>query len=159
MIDFNDDGYEAKEAEPETTVDQLSQIFRDNFVAYYRSHVAHVNTIGRNFYSDHKLLQKIYENLQDQIDAIAEQLRTLDAWMPCDIQDVLTRSEVDTGELEGDSDFLLEMVREDLLHLVEEYKELETIAVAENLEHISNYAQDRVTTLTKFVWMLNATLG
>jgi DNA-binding ferritin-like protein len=49
-----------------TTESQLQQVFANNFVAYFRTHVAHVNTQGRNFYSDHKLLGKIYEDLQNQ---------------------------------------------------------------------------------------------
>ena len=42
----------------------LQETFAGNFVSYYRSHVAHVNIQGRNFYQDHKLLQKIYEYFQ-----------------------------------------------------------------------------------------------
>ena len=54
------------------TLEQLIQVFNDNFTAYFRSHVAHVNIMGRNFLSDHKLLEKVYEDLQEQIDSIAE---------------------------------------------------------------------------------------
>jgi starvation-inducible DNA-binding protein len=137
----------------------LTQIFNNNFVAYYRSHVAHVNTEGRNFYSDHKLLQKIYESLQDQIDVIAELLRSMEEYMPCDIQDVLNESEISTAILEGDSDFLLEAVMKDLQALKDSYDELEDVAEDEDYEEISNYAQDRVLALNKQIWMLRATLN
>ena len=137
----------------------LTQIFNNNFVAYYRSHVAHVNTEGRNFYSDHKLLQKIYESLQDQIDVIAELLRSMEEYMPCDIQDVLNESEISTKILEGDSDFLLEAVMKDLQALKDSYDELEDVADDEDYEEISNYAQDRVLALNKQIWMLRATLN
>lgn len=137
----------------------LTQIFNNNFVAYYRSHVAHVNTEGRNFYSDHKLLQKIYESLQDQIDVIAELLRSMGEYMPCDIQDVLNQSEISTKILEGDSDFLLEAVMKDLQALKDSYDELEDVAEDEDYEEISNYAQDRVLALNKQIWMLRATLN
>ena len=39
----------------------IEETFAANFVAYYRSHAGHINIVGRNFYQDHKLLQKIYE--------------------------------------------------------------------------------------------------
>ena len=45
----------------------LEETFAANFVSYYRTHVAHVNIQGRNFYQDHKLLQKIYEYFQDNL--------------------------------------------------------------------------------------------
>jgi cystathionine beta-lyase len=46
----------------------LEETFAGNFVLYYRAHQAHVNIVGRNFASDHKLLEKVYEYLQGNID-------------------------------------------------------------------------------------------
>ena len=142
-----------------TTAEQLTQIFRDNFVVYFRSHVAHVNITGRNFRSDHKLLQGIYERRQAEIDKIGEILRTMDEFMPSDLSEVIAESHIDTGELEGSADFLLEMVQEDLEHLLDEYKELITIASDEGLEEISNYAQDQALDIEKSIWMLKSTLA
>lgn len=141
------------------TAEQLTQIFRDNFVTYFRSHVAHVNITGRNFRSDHKLLQGVYERRQEQIDRIGEILRTMDEYMPCDLQEVLDESHIDTGELSGDADHLLNMVMEDLVHLKDEYCDLIGIANEEGLDEISNYAQDQALDLEKSIWMLRATLG
>lgn len=140
------------------TAEQLTQIFRDNFVAYFRSHVAHVNITGRNFTADHELLGGIYESLQGQIDFIGELLRTLREYMPCDIAEVLEMSHIDTGELSGTADYYLEMVQEDLNHLIEEYRELIDIAEDEGHQEIANYAQDRVLALEKQTWMLRSTL-
>jgi len=142
-----------------TTAEQLTQLFKDNFVAYYRSHAAHANITGRNFRSDHKLLQGVYERRQAQIDIIGELLRTLDEYMPCDISAIIAESQIGTDELAGDSDFLLEAVKEDLQFLANEYRELVIIAELEDESQISNYAQDQILDLTKSIWMLNSTLG
>jgi len=142
-----------------TTQEQLLQVFNDNFVAYFRSHVAHVNIIGRNFVSDHKLLGKVYEDLQDQIDTIAELLRTLDEFMPCCLDDIIAASEIATLPIEGDSDSLLEQVLEDLGQLKGCYEELMTVSEKEGHKEIANYAQDRVLAIAKFEWMLRSTLG
>ena len=141
-----------------TTQEQLTQVFNNNFVAYYRSHVAHVNILGRNFYSDHKLLQKVYEDLQDQIDKLAELLRTLDDYMPCEIQDVLNQSEIGTGIFEEDADGFLHGVKDDLESLKGSYESLMTVAEKDGHEEIANYAQERILALAKFIWMLNSTL-
>ena len=141
------------------TAEQLTQIFRDNFVTYFRSHVAHVNVTGRTFRSDHKLLGGIYERRQAEIDKIGEILRTMDEYMPCDLSEVIAESHIDTGELSGDADHLLEMVQLDLEHLLDEFKQLIEIAAEEDLEEISNYAQDQALDLEKSIWMLRATLG
>lgn len=140
------------------TTEQLIEVFNDNFVAYYRSHVAHVNITGRNFHSDHKLLQKVYEDLQDQIDNIAEMIRTLDEFMPNDLFKVLGDTSVNTDAVEGDADSLLEMVRSDLEQLITCTTELMEIAEEEGHKEIANYAQDRILAINKFIWMLRSTL-
>ncbi len=141
-----------------TTVAALQEVFYNNFTAYYRSHVAHVNIMGRNFHSDHELLGGIYEELQGQIDTIAELLRTLDEFMPCEVQFVLDQSTIGTGIFEGDSIELLSGVRDDLATLKSFYEELMVTAEAEGHDEIANYAQDRILALAKHIWMLNATL-
>jgi starvation-inducible DNA-binding protein len=141
-----------------TTQAQLQQVFADNFVAYFRSHVAHANIQGRNFYSDHKLLRKIYEDLQDQIDTIAELLRTLQEFMPASLDEVLGTTTITQMPCVGDADTLLEDVRADLGQLKECHEELIKTADDEGLLEISNYAQDRVLQLAKFMWMLDSTL-
>jgi starvation-inducible DNA-binding protein len=142
-----------------TTEEQLTQVFNCNFVAYYRSHSSHVNIEGRNFYSDHKLLQKIYEDLLVQVDRLGELLRTIGEYMPCEIQDVLNNSHISTGILEGPADYLLDTIETDLDHLKDEYVELMMIAENEDRQEIANYAQDRILQLEKFIWMLRSTLS
>ena len=142
-----------------TTQEQLQQVFADNFVAYFRSHVAHVNIVGRNFVSDHKLLQKIYEDLQGQIDTIAELLRSMDEFMPNQLSKVTDTSHIMDSPLDGDSDYLLTAVYDDIEHLKGCYEELIKVGNLEGYDHISNYAQDRVLALSKFCWMLKSVLS
>jgi len=141
-----------------TTAELLTQIFKNNFVVYFRSHAAHVNITGRNFRSDHKLLQGVYERRQEQIDKIGEILRTMQEYMPCDISEVVADSSIPTDAIEGKADELLENVMMDLEHLLEDYKALIVIATEEGLEEISNYGQDQALDLEKSIWMLRSTL-
>lgn len=141
-----------------TTEEQLTQVFNDNFVTYFRSHAAHVNITGRTFRSDHKLLQGVYERRQAQIDQLGELLRTLDVYMPCSLPDILEQSQISTDAIEGDADELLEAVRTDLEQLKEDYQELMAVAEEEGHADIGNYAQDQILDLAKSIWMLSATL-
>ena len=141
-----------------TTAEQLTQVFNDNFVAYYRSHAAHANITGRNFRSDHKLLQGVYERRQDQIDVLGELLRTLQENMPNDLYEILKNSELPTDAIEGTADELLRMVMYDLEQLRDCYIELEEIADEDEHEEIGNYAQDQILDLNKSIWMLRSTL-
>lgn len=137
---------------------QLQQVFRDNFVAYYRSHVAHANIVGRNFYSDHKLLGKIYEHLQANIDVLAELLRTLGEQMPTNIASVIAESDVADDACEGTADDLMMEVRDNIQQLDSAYQELVVQATEESIDEISDFAQGEIRVLRKYLWMLDSTL-
>lgn len=137
----------------------LTQVFSTNFMAYLHSHIAHVNITGRNFQSDHALLGGIYEDLQDQIDHIGELLRTIQTFMPRDLDSIIEDSMIENHAVKGDADALLEHVYEDIETLIECYRELVVAADEEGAIEISNYAQDRLLALDKHCWMLRSTLG
>ena len=141
------------------TIEQLTQVFNDNFVAYFRSHVSHVNIMGRNFKSDHELLGGIYEDLQSQIDTIGELLRTLGEFMPSSLNEVIDKSHIMAYSIEGTSDQLLSDVKDDLDHLKDCYVELMEVSEREGHQEIANYAQDRILALAKQIWMLESTLS
>lgn len=140
------------------TADQLTQVFNDNFVAYFRSHSAHLNIVGRNFRSDHKLLQGVYERRQAEIDRLGELIRTLGEFAPRNIMEILNGSEIEDSEVDGSSEDLLGTVRDNLESLRGCYEELMAVASAEGHEEIANYAQDQVLDLAKSIWMLDSTL-
>ena len=139
-------------------INKLTEVFNTNFVVYTRSHIAHLNITGRNFYSDHKLLNKIYDSLQADIDLLGEQIRTLGAMAPESIGAIVDGSVIKDDMVFGTADELLETVLADITALTSLYKELEPLAEEENEDQISNFAQDRQTTLTRFAWMLRSTL-
>ena len=142
-----------------TTQEQLIQIFNNNFVAYFRSHAAHVNITGRNFRSDHKMLQGVYERRQAQIDAIGELLRTIGEYMPCDLYDILDNTKLITTPIEGTADELLNAVLDDLEILRDEFIAFEKIATDEGHDELANYAQDQILDIKKSIWMLESTLS
>ena len=141
-----------------STQQQLQQVFADNFVAYYRAHVAHVNIQGRNFVSDHKLLGKIYEDLRGQTDTIAELLRTVQEFMPASLEQVIGSSQISTDDVAGSAEDLLMLVRDDLAELKLCYQELMEVAEDDGHKEIANYAQDRILKLAKYIWMLDSVL-
>jgi len=136
----------------------LEETFASNFVSYYRSHVAHVNLKSRTFYQDHKLLQKIYEYFQGNIDTIAEKLRTVRAYMPSDLSTVTAISTIADMPTVGSADDLLAHVLESLEAMIDQYHELNDAAEAVNYIDISNFAQDQIGQIARFRWMIESTL-
>lgn len=142
----------------ELTKQQLRLVFNDNFVAYFRSHVAHVNIQGRNFHSDHELLAGIYEARQGQIDTIAELLRTMGEFMPMSLGEVVMDASIADDDVMGSADDLLSQIRDTLTQLLDQFIALNETADEDELEEIANYAQEQILALRKDLWMLDSTL-
>lgn len=137
---------------------KLLEIFADNFVSYWSAHSNHINITGRNFYSDHKLLEKIYEDAQEQIDTIGEFIRTIEAQVPATIPEILDLSMIGESTAE-DADSRLRIVNENQEYMMDRYKELFDIATVMTDQDIANYAADRIRAHAKFKWMLESVLG
>jgi starvation-inducible DNA-binding protein len=138
----------------------LLKTFATSFVAYYKSHAAHWNTTSRNFYSDHKLLEKIYEDIFDSVDDIAEIARTLKIQVPSTLSDIVDDSEVSDEPIfdSGEGIEFLQDIYDDLEILISVFHELEEETDSIEYSHINNFAQDRVRVLQKFCWMLRSTI-
>ena len=136
----------------------LEEAFAGNFVSYYRAHVSHVNLVGPNFYQYHKLLQKVYTFLGDNIDTIAEKLRTIKATMPNDLNTVLGLSPIADMPVTGDAEQMLMDVVESLEALIDLWHAVNDAAEDVDYIDIGNFAQDQIGSIAKFRWMLEATL-
>lgn len=139
---------------------ELIKAFATSFVAYYKAHAAHWNVTGRNFYSDHKLLNKIYEDIFNSVDDLAEIARTLKIEVPCVLGNIIADSDVMDTPIydDGDGDEYLQAVYDDIEILISTFHALESVTDTTEYSHINNYAQDRVRALQKFCWMLRSTI-
>jgi starvation-inducible DNA-binding protein len=137
---------------------KLLEVFADNFVSYWSAHSNHINITGRNFYSDHKLLNKIYNDAGDAIDDLGEFIRTIGAKAPATIPDILELSTI--GEMTAeDADERLTIVGENQEYMMNRYKELFDIATEMTDQDIANFAADRIRAHAKFKWMIDSTLS
>lgn len=136
----------------------LTQAFSTNFLVYYKSHVAHVNVTGRNFYQDHKLLQKIYEDAQTAIDTYAELLRQCECEMPHTLGEVCDTSQIGDNlkaksaekyiaEIYSDTETLIELLQK----LYEESEEMEQYG-------LSAFVSERLMAHKKYCWMMRSLL-
>jgi DNA-binding ferritin-like protein len=139
-------------------IETLEQVFATNFQVYYRTHVAHVNIVGRNFISDHELLGGIYEGFQGNIDTLGEMLRTLKRKMPNSLGKVQSLSVVGDIPVTGTSEELLQSVYDDLDIMIELYTDLYRVADEEQHTEISNFSQDQLGLLRKSCWKLRSVL-
>lgn len=136
----------------------LEETFSANFVSYYRSHAAHINIVGPNFPQYHKLLEKVYEYFQGNIDTIGEKIRTVRAKVPANITTILEISGIEDKMVEGSPEEYLATVLDAIDIMVDQYHAVNVAAEDVDYIDISNFAQDQIGILVKFRWMLEATL-
>jgi starvation-inducible DNA-binding protein len=67
----------------------LTQCLRDSIYVYHQTQLVHWNLMGGKFYSIHKLTEKIYKEMQDGNDTIAEHIRSLDIATPKTVEDLM----------------------------------------------------------------------
>jgi starvation-inducible DNA-binding protein len=61
---------------------KAKQAFADSFIFYLQAHYYHWNVEGRHFSQDHGLFGTIYEEVQDNLDKFAEEIRTIGTYAP-----------------------------------------------------------------------------
>jgi starvation-inducible DNA-binding protein len=140
------------------TLDALLETFCDNFVNSYRAHSIHFNIVGPEFYSNHKLLQKIYEDSESIQDDLGELIRALGALAPETIGDIMSMADLDDSTTGSSAEELLQHVLDGQEHMIDSYRRLEEVADDEGEKDISNFAQDRIRQHKKFAWMLRSSI-
>jgi DNA-binding ferritin-like protein len=135
----------------------LRKAFSTNFMLYFQSHASHVNVTGRNFVSDHSILDSIYTDAQSNIDTYAEFMRTLGMMMPTMLSDVITQSELPDRFLTSGN--VLAKVEECIDCQIEILVELYELAEEAKEFGLSGYVQERLVTHKKQCWMLESITG
>ena len=139
-------------------IEAMKVYFATNFQYYVKSHGYHVNVVGADFYQYHKLFQKVYEDAQENIDSIAEEIRTLQSVVPFSLDRI---NELTTIEDANDAPTGLEMVKElldDTETVCETIRACHELAENEDCYGLVNYLEGRLDDHYKFQWMLRSTI-
>lgn len=130
--------------------------FASNFVLYLKTHGAHANVTGMFFAQLHDLFGKQYEDLQDQIDTIAEKIRTLDVMAPMSMTEITQQSAIDDFVGTTDAKGYISRLLDDHEKMIIVIKKAFDRAVEVKQEGIANYLSERMDAHAKIAWMLRA---
>lgn len=138
-------------------IESMKIYFATNFSYYLKAHGYHVNVVGSDFYQYHKLLGNIYEDSQENIDKIAEQIRTLDEIVPFSLNRIMELTRIEDAETTPQALIMISKILEDTLILVETINEARDLAEKEKCYGLVNYLEGRLDDHQKFIWMLKST--
>jgi len=140
--------------------EELTELLSDVVSFYFRAHGAHWNVVGADFSEYHKLFQKIYEDVYESIDPIAENLRKLGSKAPFTLTDFLATRTIDDAPAVSQDPRALAM---DLLQandpLLDELSDAFDCATNYGQQGVANFLAGRIDQHQFWKWQLTASLG
>jgi starvation-inducible DNA-binding protein len=138
--------------------EHLKVLQATSFSYYVKAHQFHWCVEGPDFPQYHKFLLKLYEDIYETVDTIAEYIRALDSYTPgslmrymelTKIQDQLKipRAELMFAELLQDTDILLSVIMECF-----------ALATECNEQGIANFLSERQAAMEKWRWQMRSIL-
>lgn len=138
-------------------IEKMKVYLASNFAFYLKIHFFHWNVEGPNFPQYHKFFEKIYEELWEVNDDIAEQIRSIQGYAPGSLGRFkeISRISDQTDVIPAAQMFNIAMAdNSEMISLIQELYEM---AEANNECGLSNFLQDRLLVHKKLGWMLRAT--
>jgi starvation-inducible DNA-binding protein len=124
------------------------------FCYYSKLHTSHFNVTGRNFYSDHLFLEKMYKSVWKSYDHLGEELRALDILCPSGFSRL---NELSVIKDQSIVPIPVEMFEE---LAIDNEKIIEVLTIVNKLssDHsgLQNFIQERIDEHSKFAWMLRS---
>jgi starvation-inducible DNA-binding protein len=137
---------------------KAKQVFADTFLFYLQAHYYHWNVEGRHFRQDHKLFQKIYEDVQESVDKFAEQLRTLDTFAPGVFNRFIDLTNIDQESIIPVAEEMYSKLIDSNERVIVGLTELFDMLENNHLHGFGNFIADRIDAHNKHQWMLRSTL-
>lgn len=121
-----------------------------------KSHFVHLNLVGENFWQYHKMLDKIYKDLNENFDSISEQIRTLKLFAPASLMSFQKYSVIEDLNQVREARSMLYELYLDFDKLIDSVTEANSFA--EGHIGLQNFLQGLAEGLEKWRWMLRVTV-
>jgi len=144
---------------PDDLVEKTKEVLANTFVLYMKAHSYHWNVIGSDFPQLHKFFGKLYEELHDAVDVLAEQLRQLDSFAPATLSRMVELSTIEEDEKIPTAVNMVNNLITANEKVIDSIKDCYKMAEQLEMYAHSNILQDRLSAHVKHNWMLKATAG
>jgi starvation-inducible DNA-binding protein len=128
----------------------------DTFVFYMKSHSYHWNIIGPDFPQLHDFFGKLYDELHDAIDVLAEEIRMLDSFTPSTLGRMVELSTLEEDEKIPTPQNMIKNLYDANDKVADTIRECYKLAEEAGEYGFSNILQDRLSAHAKHKWMLRS---
>lgn len=139
-------------------VNALATLLSDSVVIKYVFQGAHWNVVGQDFGQYHTLFGMFYEDVDDAIDIIAEDIRKLGAPAPSNLSDFLRLTNIPEATPGASVQELLKVCYESNEIIIVDINEAFAMADAANEQGIADDMAARDAVHKKWRWMMKASL-
>lgn len=137
-------------------IEQMKVSLASVFSLYLKTHNFHFNVEGPNFPQYHEFLEDMYKEIFKSFDPMAEELRTLQAYVPASLSRFQALSLVE-DELNIPSPInMMKQLQADNLRVIGQLKKTHRIAEEENACGLVNFLEDRIDQHYKHDWKLRS---
>lgn len=146
-------------ADSHEITDALSQLTADAVVLYYKARNFHWNVQGPGFFTLHEQFEKLYTALADQIDAIAERVRTRHGTPPTTLAEVITKSRIQEVSEVLPAEAMVAAIAADLRAFIAYINSVEDLAEQHGDRTTADTLDDVRDDLALRAWMFESYLG
>jgi starvation-inducible DNA-binding protein len=140
----------------EKLIEQLKTILGTNFGLYFKAHSFHWNIEGADFVQYHKFLGKLYEQVFNNTDLIAEKIRMLGSYAPTSLSRMLELSDIEESQSIPEAINMFRELEKDNERFIIHIRAGIVAADAANEPAISNFLQDLLDQHQKHAWMFRS---
>jgi hypothetical protein len=154
-----EDALEATEG-PETLCQLLAEQLSDVVAFKFIAHGYHWNVKGSQFTEYHSLFGMIYEDANESIDPLAENILKLGYDAPFRLSDFQQLRELDEPALTPDTPAAMAASLLDLNDdIIDGYNEAYAQSQVENQQGVANFLAERIDAHQKWAWQLRSSIG
>jgi len=137
---------------------KAKQAFADSFIFYLQAHYYHWNVEGRHFSQDHGLFGTVYEEVQDNLDKFAEEIRTIGTYAPGIFDRFMDLSSIQQTADIPSAEEMYQTLIEKNARVIESLTELFEMLEGNRLHGFGDFIAGRIDAHNKHQWMLTSTL-
>lgn len=138
--------------------DDLKTLLGTTYVLFTKAAGFHWNLEGGDFPQYHEFLGKLYGDIYESVDRIAEYIRTLDSYSPGSLSRMLELSVLEEQTKIPRAELMFVELQSNLETYIELLDKCFASAESENKQGIANFIAERLDSINKFNWMIKSIL-
>ena len=132
--------------------------FASEYAFMVKAQFFHWNVEGSNFPQYHSLLDTIYSEVQDKLDAFAENIRKIGGWTPASFSRFSMLSQIEDETQIMPAEAMLAELNQDSEKMIQMFQVVYMLAEQNKEFGLANFYAERQDAHAKHCWMLRSTL-